>query len=139
MNRIIKFSQKGFSIKVLLIVVIPLILCFILVFFLREYKELIYFLSVLSCFITILILFYKIRYYPYIIVISNDSINIEYLNKSFFRIKTFKGNVTQLNIVVNSKQIFLFKQKLLITKINKNSINKEDKEFLIDCFEKKNR
>ncbi|MGI6292742.1 MAG: hypothetical protein ACOXZH_10110 [Bacteroidales bacterium] len=139
MNRIIKFSQKEFSRKVLLIVIIPLILCFILVFFLREYKELIYFLSVLSCFITILILFYKIRYYPYIIVISNDSINIEYLNKSFFRIKTFKGNVSQLNIVVNPKQIFLFNQKLLIAKINENSINKEDKEFLIDCFEKKNR
>lgn len=139
MNRIIKFSQKEFSRKVLLIVIIPFILCFILVFFLREYKELIYFLSVLSCFITILILFYKIRYYPYIIVISNDSINIEYLNKSFFRIKTFKGNVSQLNIVVNPKQIFLFNQKLLIAKINENSINKEDKEFLIDCFEKKNR
>jgi len=134
MNRIIKFSQKEFSRKVLLIVIIPLILCFILVFFLREYKELIYFLSVLSCFITILILFYKIRYYPYIIVISNDSINIEYLNKSFFRIKTFKGNVSQLNIVVNPKQIFLFNQKLLIAKINENSINKEDKEFLIDLF-----
>jgi len=28
---------------------------------------------------------------------------------------------------------------LLIAKINENSINKEDKEFLIDCFEKKNR
>jgi len=136
MNKVIRFSQKKFSRNVLSIVISSLILYFILAYLLQEFKELAYFLSALVCFISILVLFYKIRYYPHTLVILDDSINIEYLNKSFFRQKPFSGNIVDIDIEKEKNRIILSKQNQTIAVISRGSVSKEDGEFLFSVLKK---
>lgn len=135
MSKIIKVSRKKFSQNILTVTIIPAIICIVLIFLLQEYKEFVYFLSVLICAIAILILFYRIRFYPYIISISDKNISIEYLNKSFFKQKSFNGNVEDITIRKEGKNIFLSKQNQMLALINADSIEKEDEKFLFSIFQ----
>lgn len=133
MNKIIQFSQKTFSRRLLLIIVISAVICILLAFLLKEYKELVYFLSVLICGTAILILFHSTRFYPHILSILDSNMNIEYLNKSFFRQKPFSGNVEDISIEKKGKELILYQrnEKRVIAIINENSISKEDEDELI--------
>ena len=137
MDKVIKFSQKQFTKNILFIIVVSLITFFIFIFYLWRYKELAYFISSAICFVSILILFNKIKYYPYIIIISNESINVEYLNKSFFKQNPFNGNIEDLSIEKNKNKIILYKQEKIVSEILQNSINKEDENLLFSVLKLK--
>ena len=137
MDKVIKFSQKQFTKNILFIIVVSLITFFIFIFYLWRYKELAYFISSAICFVSILILFNKIKYYPYIIIISNESINVEYLNKSFFKQNPFNGNIEDLSIEKNKNKIILYKQEKIVSEILQNTINKEDENLLFSVLKLK--
>ena len=136
MSRIIRFSHKNFSKNILLLAIMLVVANVFLVFSLKEYKELVYFFSVLICSSAILMLLYKIRLHPYLILIDENNINIEYLNKSFFRQKSFSGNIEDIDIEKIKDRIILSKQNQTIAVIINTSVSKEDEEFLFSVYKK---
>lgn len=137
MNKIIRIKKKKLSNKVNIIGGIFIVFMIFAVFFLREFSEITYFISALAFFIFIIIVSYKIRYYLDLIVISDNKISIEYLSKSFFRQKPFTCNIQDIDIRKEKKKIILSIKNKIVAVIINDSINKEDREILTTCFEKK--
>jgi hypothetical protein len=132
MNKTFKFSQKIFSRNVILITSLTALFCITLIFLFKSYKEFVYFLSMTGFLIAVLILFYRIRYNPYIIILSDENIDIEYLNKSFFRRKSFKSKIKELHYKKEKNVIILYNsQNQIITKINNDTIEEKDKEDFV--------
>ena len=134
MNKTFKLSQRKFSKNVIVITSLTAFFCISLILLFKPYKEFVYCFSMLGFLTAILFLFYRVRYNPLFIIVSDDNISIDYLNKSFFRRKPFKSNNKDLHLEVKKNTMILYKQEQIIAKIDKNAFEEKDKEVFLDCI-----
>ena len=136
MSRIIRFSRKKMFRNVNLIGLSIIILGIVLSFIFRDFPEIVFFSFAVIFSIFVLLLSYKIRYFPNIIVLDEDKILIEYMSKSFFKQKSFSGNIEDIDIEKIKNKIILSKQNQTIAVIINTSVSKEDEEFLFSVYKK---
>lgn len=132
---VISVSKKRISNKINIVGLLILILGVTLSFFFRNHKEMVYFLFSVSFLTFVILISYKIRYFPSILIIENNELQIEYMSKGFFKMPPFKGSVDNLTISTNKRKDLIIKDKgSVIAIINDNSIEKRDKDLLLDVF-----
>lgn len=132
---VISVSKKRISNKINIVGLLILILGVTLSFFFRNHKEMVYFLFSVSFLTFVILISYKIRYFPSILIIENNDLQIEYMSKGFFKMPPFKGSVDNLTISTNKRKDLIIKDKgSVIAIINDNTIEKRDKDLLLDVF-----
>ena len=132
---VIEFSRKSLSKKITVsIIAITLVGAIFMIMF-RDLRELIYFLLSLLTLISILFYSYKIRNYPNTIVLEQDSIHIDYLNKGFFKMKNYSGKIHELTIITNGKNdLIIKKDEFVVALIKRSSIKRKDRKALLDTI-----
>lgn len=134
MNKIIRVSNKKNLTHANVIGFACVISMIIISFFLRNYPEVTFLLSGLTLFIYSIFLAYHVRYYPQTLILSGDSISIDYLSKSFFRQKPFMDKCHNISLKEIDGKITLYQKGKIIAIINDGSISKNDEEELRKIF-----
>lgn len=132
---VISISKKGISKKINIIGLIILISGVILSIVFRSLQEMVYFLFAVVFLSLVMIISYKIRFFPSVLIVDNDELQIEYMSKGFFKRPPFKGSVNNLSISTNSRNDLVLKDKeSVIAIIDSNSIKKSDKDMLLNII-----
>jgi hypothetical protein len=103
----------------------------ILVFLLPNNVQLI---TLMIALIALLSWTYQIRYYPSTIIVSQDSICIDYFNKGIFKQTPIQCDRTAISIVRKNKKNILYCHNNIVAIITSRSIFEEDKQVLYDIL-----
>lgn len=136
---VISVSKKRISEKINIVGLFIMILGITLSIIFSDHKEMVYFLFFVSFLIYVIIISYKIRCFPSILIVENNELQIEYMSKSFFKMPPFKGSVENLTISTNKRNdLIIMNNESIVAIIIDNSIEKRDKDLLISILSETN-